>query len=452
MIGVICRDPEEMRQTGKRAATVTARWHSRSLTVAARLAFGESMSEARLLVEHFFRHESGRLVASLTRTFGTRHLGLIEDVVQTALLRALSSWSRKGVPVQPEAWLARVAGNLVLDALRRDLRWNPLETASAPTASSLPDVSSDDVNDDLLRMIFVCCDDAVPGESQVALALKTLCGFDAREIARALLTTESNITRRITRAKEKLRASGIDPGSLNPDKIRARLPAVHSVVYLLFNEGYSSSVADQFIRRDLCAEAIRLALLLAEHPLTEGPESAAFLALLLFHACRFEARVSDQGMLLLLEDQDRTRWDQSMMAAGFHWFARSAQGDRITRYHAEAWIAAEHCRARSFRETDWDRIVSGYDWLIRLAPSPIHELNRAIALAERDGPDAGWSALHAIDAERLPEHYHLWAATAGELARRRGVVDEARLHLEHALQLAPTNAEKEFLLARLASL
>ena len=226
----------------------------------------------------------------------------------------------------------------------------------------------------------------------------------------------------------------------------------YAVVYLLFNEGYSSVQPEQLIRQELCEEAARLALLLAEHPLTAGSESAAFAALLLFHLSRIQARVDVHGALLLLEDQNRSQWDAGVLAAAFGWFAKSAAGDRMTRYHTEAWIAAEHCRARSFRETNWDRIVQGYDWLMRLAPSPIHALNRAIALAERDGPEAGWAAFSAIDAKAIADAYHLWAATAGELARRRGEVGEARKYLEQALTLAPTRAEQSLLRAKLERL
>lgn len=408
------------------------------------------MSQSHKLVEHFFRHESARLVASLTRLFGIRHLGLVEDVVQSALLRALTSWSLKGIPPEPGAWLHRVAYRLAVDALRRDTRWHPIGSRQAEAPASVP--CDDEVGDDLLRMIFVCCDDAVPTESQVALALKTLCGFGVNEISRALLTTEANVARRISRAKEKLRSVGLDPGALTAAMIQDRLEAVLAVIYLLFNEGYSATCADRLIREELCEEAIRLALILAEHPLTVGAQTAAFMALLLFHAARLETRVDDQGMLLLFADQDRQSWDQRLIAEAFRWFTRSASGDRLTRYHAESWIAAEHCRARRFEETNWDRIVQAYDLLIRLAPSPIHELNRAIAIAERNGPEVGWQTLQGIDAERLAEQYHLWSATAGELARRRGKWDEARRYLEQANRLARTDVERRFLLQRLASL
>ncbi|MBM3757966.1 MAG: sigma-70 family RNA polymerase sigma factor [Acidobacteria bacterium] len=422
------------------------------LPVRHRPCVGGLMPEAEKLVEHFFRHESGRLVARLTASFGTRHLGLIEDVVQTALLRALSSWSLRGILPDPSAWLAKVARNLAIDRLRRDLRWNSLD-AQAPVEVNdwhdSFDAAEQEIDDALLRMLFVCCDEAVPAESQIALALRTLCGFDVREISRALLTSEANVAKRITRAKEKFRTTNVNPTALTPTMIRQRLPSVLSAVYLLFNEGYSSTLADRLIRHDLCEEAIRLALLTAEHPLTAGAETAVLVALLLFHASRLEARLDDAGSVLLLEEQDRTRWDAALIAEGFRWFSKAAAGDEVTRYHAEAWISAEHCRAASFRDTDWNRIIRAYDLLVRLAPSPIHELSRAIAIAERDGPDAGWEALQAIDAGRLPEQYHLWAATAGELARRRGRIDDARRFLIQTQRIAPTNAERELLQRRL---
>jgi predicted RNA polymerase sigma factor len=342
---------------------------------------------------------------------------------------------------------------LMVDALRRDLRWSSLDAANGritPTAVPNLPTDRDEIADDLLRLIFVCCDEVVPEESQVALALKTLCGFGVKEIARALLTTEANVTRRITRAKDKLREAGLNPSDLTSNQIQERLPRVFTVVYLLFNEGYSSSQAEHLIRDELCEEATRLALLLAEHPLTRGSESAAFVALLLFHAARLESRMDERGMLLL-EDQDRTRWDPVLIGAGFRWFTRAATGDRVSRYHAEAWIAAEHCRARTFAETNWDRIVRAYDLLTKLAPSPIHELNRAIAIAERDGPDAGWDALNAIDTAKVPKDFHLWSATAGELCRRRGDLATASDHWLHALENAPTDAEKELIRKRLSA-
>lgn len=404
------------------------------------------------LVEHFFRHEYSRLVASLTRRLSVRNFGLAEDAVQSALERALKSWSLRGVPPNPAAWLYQVAYHHALDVLRRDLRWGSLEqnTSSAEwLASPVSAPVEEEIQDDLLRMIFVCCDPALAQEAMVALALKTLCGFHAREIARAFLTSEENIAKRITRAKERLRAVGVDPGSLTPSDLRARLPDVQAVIYLLFNEGYSSSLVDQVIREDLCEEAVRLALLLAEHPLTANTGTAAFLALLLFHAARLDGRLGPTGELCLLAEQDRARWDKGLLTQAFRWFHQATQGNVITRYHAEAWIAAEHCRAANYGKTDWRTIVDAYDLLLRLAPSPIHELNRAIAISKRDGPEAGRAALARIEKDRIPHSYYLWHATLAEFAQAAQDLETARTSLERAKELAPTRAEQDLLQQRL---
>jgi RNA polymerase sigma-70 factor (ECF subfamily) len=406
------------------------------------------------LVEHFFRHEYARLVASLTRRFGVRHLGLAEDAVQAAVERALRSWSLRGVPDNPAAWLHQVAYRHALDCLRRDLRWTPLHvsrSADWPATTPPPPVGAE-VQDDLLRMIFVCCDPVLSQEQMVALALKTLCGFGPTEIARAFLTTESNVLKRITRAKERLRAASIDPTSLSADDIRTRLPDALAVVYLLFNEGYSSTQPDQVIREDLCEEAVRLALLLAEHPLTAGTETAAFLALLLFHAGRLACRTGPTGDLCLLEDQDREAWDWRLIAEGFRWLERATTGELVTRYHAEAWIAAEHCRAADFEHTDWTAIVDAYDLLLKLAPSPLHQLNRAIAVSRRDGVEAGKLALAQIPPGPIPDTYYLWHATLAEFAIASGDHPAARTSLLRARELAPTVAERELLDRRLAEL
>jgi RNA polymerase sigma factor (sigma-70 family) len=387
----------------------------------------------------------------LTRRFGVRHWGLVEDVVQYALTRALTAWAFGGIPDNPAAWLHRVAQNRARDLLRRDLRWNALGPDRPAPPTPEPEPPDDrELRDDLLRMIFVCCDPAVPEESQVALALRTLCGFGAAEIARALLTTEANVLKRIVRAKERLRERGVDPSRLGADDIRHRLPTALAVLYLLFNEGYSSSRPDRLIRQDLCEEAVRLALLLAEHPLTAGTETAAFLALLLFHAARLNERLDAAGELLLIEHQDRTRWDRRLLDEAYRWFARATQGDHVSRYHAEAWIAAEHCRAAEWGDTNWDRIVAAYDLLHELAPSPIHALNRAIAVAKLRGPAAG---LAALDAEaEMPDNYYLVHATRALFEGQLGSHGAARSSLQRAATLAPTDAEKRLLLARILEL
>lgn len=420
--------------------------------------------ESVQLVDHFFRHEYGQLVASLTRKFGVRNWELVEDVVQSALQRALASWSLRGIPPNPSAWLRRVASNLAIDSLRRDARWGTLSLQLSPLSSSrdsadgLEPTSVDPVfddscvEDDLLRMIFVCCDPAVPVESQVALSLKTLCGFSHREIARSLLSTEDNVAKRISRAKERLRSTGLEPSALRSRELAARLPDVQAVVYLLFNEGYSSTSVDKLIREELCEEAVRLACLLAEHVDTRGPSASAFLALLLFHAARLDSRIDDSGSMLLLKEQDRGLWDRDLIEVGFYWLQKSAVGETATRYHAEAWIAAEHCRAPSLEATDWERIAKGYDLLCTIAPSPVHELNRAIAIARRDGPEAGLTLFSQIESEKLEKDYYLWHAARAEFARLTGDISTARESLQRARELAPTRSEKEVISRKLDGL
>lgn len=408
----------------------------------------KTQTEPQQLVDHFFRHEYAQLVATLTRRFGVRHWELVEDVVQSALQQALRSWALNGIPRNPSGWLNRVASNRALDALRRDRRWGSLEDADEPNFTNAP-AEQPDLADDLLRMIFVCCDPCVPPESQIALALKTLCGFGNREIARALLTTEVSVAKRITRAKQRLRDEGVEPSDLNEEQIRERLSHVQAVVYLLFNEGYSSTTADKPIREELCEEAVRLALVLAEHCLTAGGDTAALLALLLFHGARLDARIDDCGAILLLKEQDRNAWNHRLIREAFRWFEQANKGPHITRYHAEAWIASEHCRARTFADTNWNNIAHGYDLLCQIEPSPIHELNRAIAIGHRDGPEAGMAAFAAIEPGSLASDYYLWHATHADLARQVGDVEAARTSLRTAWKLAPTNAEKELISRKL---
>ncbi len=398
------------------------------------------------LVEHFFRHEYGRLVAHLSRAVGIARLELVEDVVQAAMMRALQSWSLRGVPDDPAGWLYRVARNAATDALRRDRRWAGLgerELAAESIASS-----DDAIADDQLRLLFACCHPTLPLESQIALALKTLCGFSTGEIAAGLLTTEANVQKRLARAKERLREVDFDPTVVPNGQLADRLEAVRTVVYLLFNEGYHSTQAEALIRRDVCDEAIRLGRLLAADPATGDPTTFALLSLMLLNAARFEARIAGGGQLLL-EEQDRSKWDARLLAEGFDWFVRSGSGDVLSRYHLEAGIVSKHAAATSFATTDWSAIVRLYDMLLRVAPSPIQALNRAVAVAQRDGPKAAIEELNRIPSEDVPAGYYLWPAVAGELYRRAGDIPNAREHLARAYRLASSPAERELILRRL---
>ncbi len=411
------------------------------------------MTSPSQLVDHFFRHEYGRLVAVLTRQLGVQNLDLVEDVVQAALVRAMLSWSRSGIPKDPGAWLYRVAKNAALDGLRRNKTWKTIQERIAKIDIATEQVGlvrfADELVDDQLRMLFICCQEAIPPEAQISFALKTLCGFGVAEIARALLTTEANIQKRLTRAKEKLREIEIDPDTLTDQDIVKRLDAVHTILYLLFNEGYSSSQPDELIRQELCEEAVRLSLLLTKHRLGDVPSTHALLALMLLHAARFEARVNHEGELLLLEEQDRSRWDWSLINEGLKWLDRSASGESVSRFHLEAAIAAEHCLASTFAETNWQRIVGLFDRLHQVAPSSIHSLNRAIAIAYLHGPQAGLAGLRHAQAAGGAKNYHYWHSAMGELHRRLGQFDQALCYFQQALALTQSSAEQHLIRKRL---
>jgi RNA polymerase sigma factor (sigma-70 family) len=404
------------------------------------------------LVEHFFRHESGRLVAMLARRVGVARLELVEDVVQSALAKALQTWSRQGIPDDPAGWLYQVARHAATDALRRDQRWLRVrervvkfEETRVEFPDRLDGDSHGEIADDQLRLLFTCCHPDLPAESQIALALKTLCGFSVGEIARGLLSTDGTIQRRLSRAKERLREIGFQPAELSTEQMLDRVEAVRTVLYLLFNEGYHSAQPDHLIRSDVCDEAIRLARLLAGHPVTGGPASCALVALMLFHRARFEARVDAAGAQLLMEDQDRTRWDRRILQDAFDWLTRSAAGSTLSRYHLEAGIVHTHMTAGSFAVTDWTKIVALYDLLLQLEPSPLNRLNRAVAVSYRDGPEAGLDSLRGVIATEIPGGYALWPAVVGELQRRAGHWELAMRSFETALAMAKIPAERQLI-------
>ncbi len=406
------------------------------------------------LVEHFFRHEYGRLVATLSCRVGVQHIEAVEDAVQSALMTALESWTVAGLPDNPSAWLFRVAHNGLVGELRqrtrrrRILEQNATEGIATPENGPEPFLAGE-VQDDLLRMLFVCCDDAIPVESQLVLALKTLCGFDVREIALRLFTSEANVYKRLGRARNRLRELPPHTDELTGEQYSSRLPAVHKILYLLFTEGYLSSHAETAIRRELCDEAIQLAAILAEHPVGQAPETSALLALMHLHSARLTARQDGSGGLVLLEEQDRDLWDRRQIQVGLAWLARSADGDVFSRYHAEAGIAAEHCLAPTFHETRWDRVVECYSLLERIAPSAIHKLNRAVAVAEWQGPAAGLAVLDGFEPPTWLAGSYMWAAVLADLHRRCGNAHTASGYGNLACKSAPTAAVKELLRRRL---
>ncbi len=409
---------------------------------------------APALVEHFFRHEYGRLVATLSRRFGAHHIEAIEDAAQSALMTALESWTVAGLPESPSAWLFRVACNSVLGELQKRSGRRRILEQTAGSDSWVPEGDPEvfltgEVRDDLLRMLFVCCDPAIPVESQLVLALKTLCGFGVREIALRLFTSTANVYKRLGRARDRLRQLPHGFEKLKSEHYAARLSAVRAILYLLFTEGYLSSDSEVAIRRELCDEAIRLGTLLAEHSVGNAPETFALVALMHLHSARMTARQDGFGGLLLLQEQDRETWDHREIQVGLQWLAKSAQGEVFSRYHAEAGIAAEHCLAPSFEETRWDRVADQYALLEGIAPSPIHTLNRAVAVAQWQGPHAGLAVVEGFEPPTWLAGSYLWAAVLGDLHRRCGNTQRAERYREVAIDLAPTPAVKTLLRRRL---
>jgi RNA polymerase sigma-70 factor (ECF subfamily) len=407
------------------------------------------------LVEHFFRHEAGRLVSVLTRLFGWRHFDLVEDMVQATLLDALESWHVRGVPDNPSGWVHRIAKNKVLDALRRD-KITQRVLGEWAVARPVHDEGLDglfldsEIEDSQLRMIFACCHPRLARENQLALTLKALCGFGNAEIARALLVGEETVKKRLQRATRDLidHQVALDPPPAA--ELAQRLDVVHQVLYLLFNEGYSSSEGETAIRADLCEEAARLCHLLCSQPRFATPATHALMALMLFHAARLDARLDQRGSLLLMEEQDRGRWDHRLIRRALEFLGQSAEGAVPSAFHLEAAIACHHCTAKSYAETDWPAILRLYDALLTMHRSPVYLLNRAIVVAQIEGPRAGIRALDEAGHDPALRHYHLFDATLGEFYRRAGDLARARQHLEAARQKTNSPFDHELLDRRLS--
>lgn len=409
------------------------------------------------VVDHLFRHQAGQVVSSLTRIFGPEHLDLAEDVVQETLIRALKVWPFHGIPDNPSAWIMRVAKNGALDVLRRErtLRDKQAEIARLPEYGSTHtdeyDLREDrELWDDQLGMMLMCCHPSLSRPARVALTLKTLGGFGVPEIARAFLAEEATIAQRLVRAKRTLREMRVPFSIPEPAEFEARLDSVLEVLYLLYNEGYSAHSGAELVRQDLCAEAIRLTSLLVRHPAGDLPHVHALLALMFLQSSRLPARTDDEGNILLLREQDRTLWDRHHIDIGLIELGRSATGDRISQYHAQAGIAACHALAPSFEETEWWRILSQYDLLMQIAPSPVVALNRTVALALVEGAHSGLRELERVRTMPGIEGYYLFYATLAEFRKATGDIDGAIVAYRSALDLATTAPEQRFLQRMLA--
>jgi RNA polymerase sigma factor (sigma-70 family) len=416
----------------------------------------EAEANVGQIVEHLFRQEAGRIIAALTGAFGLRYLELAEDALQEALLQALRQWSYGKFPPNPAAWLTKVAKNRALDVVRRDARFREKENEIVAAIESHPALSSpegalmpEEIRDDQLRLIFACCHPALPGEARVALTLKTLCGFSVSEISRAFLTTSETIGKRLTRARTRLRTEAVPFEIPSGRELSPRLDSVLDVLYLLFNEGYNASQGTELIRGELCDEAIRLATLLTGNEATATPKTHALLALFLLQAARFPARIDRAGEILLLQDQDRSLWDQALIANGMSHLERSAAGKEPSAFHLQAGIAACHCLAKTYDATDWTRILSLYDLLMQMTESSVVALNRAVALAKVHGPAAGLAAIESLKEEKAFRRYYLYYAVRGEFCAALERREEAGENYRRALDLTEVEAERRFLQGRL---
>ncbi len=407
------------------------------------------MPDERLLVEHTFRHEYGRLVSLLTRSMGIRNLELVEDVVQSSLAKALRTWGQQGIPDDPSGWLYRTSRNLAIDAVRRLRLEQRIFDSILPTEAK----SSEDgielhfdaeIGDEPLRLLMLCCHPGIPFESRIVFALRTVSGFSTAEVATALLISKASAEKRLARAKEKMRELGTEISELDHRAIEARVPTVQTTIYfLLFSEGYWSSSGETTVRVELCDEAIRLARMLVRMVPYEQHSSAALLALMLMHSARFQARFDTQGSIILLADQDRASWDWGAIRESLEWMKQSI-GDQASRYHIEAAIAWEHCRATSVEEA-LEKVVEYYRVLDQIHPGPMVRLNLAIAVSYAEGPQIGLEVLGRISAEDRSRLRPWWDCAIAEVYHRLGQMREAVSHWEDALALASNHAQRALL-------
>ena len=419
---------------------------------------GRLSSDAHRAIDAVWRIESARLIAGLTRI--VRDVGLAEDLAQDALVAALERWPESGIPDNPGAWLMATAKHRAIDALRRDKRLerkheelgHELEARQEGAAPDLDAALDNPVGDDLLRLVFISCHPVLSTEARVALTLRLLGGLTTPEIARAFLVPESTVAQRIVRAKRTLAEAHVPFEMPRTTELAARLSSVLEVIYLVFNEGYSATAGDDWVRPALCEDALRLGRILAEL-MPREPEVHGLVALMEIQASRLRARVTPSGAPILLLDQNRAQWDQLLIRRGLAALERvEALGGALGPYALQAAIAACHARAHTAEETDWTRITALYDALAQLAPSPVVELNRAVAYAMAFGPAAGLEIVDALAAEPALRQYHLLPSVRGDLLAKLGRFEEARREIERAAALTRNTKERDLLLQRVATL
>ena len=406
------------------------------------------------LIDHLFRHESGKMIPVLSKLLGLQNLETANDIVQDSLLQAMNTWGFKGIPDNPSAWLYRVAKNKAIDFLRKEKKFREISSQYGYLIQSEYTLSStvnnlfleNEIQDSQLRMMFACCHPLIAEESQIALTLKTLCGLSVSEIANAFLTNDETIAKRIYRAKEKIKAERIEMDVPDTKELSIRLDTVLKSLYLLFNEGYNSSHADQLIREDLCEEAMRLCYLLTENKITSYPRVKALLSLMCFQASRLNTRLDDKGNIILLKHQDRRKWSRPLIKKGFDYLDAAVEPFEISTYNIEAAIASLHAASPSFDQTDWRSIYHLYEMLYQLQPNPVVAMNKAIASAYAINKQNALTELQQI---KGLEHHHLYYASVGEIYFELQNKEEAKKYYQKALQLTTSGQEQQLLINKI---
>lgn len=403
------------------------------------------------LVDHFFRTEYGKAVSHLTNRFGSINLELAEDCVQEALIKAMQVWPYSQIPDNPTGWILRVAGNKMIDQLRRDQKTTKQEVPDSVEEFN-DNLSLESINDDMVRMIFACCHPSLSSEYQIILTLKILGGLSVREIATALLKKEETVAKAYTRAKKKFKVEEIKLTLPPANELEKRLEMVLKIIYLLFNEGYKSAEGADLLRKELCEEAIRLNKVLLESEICNTPSANALISLMYFHSSRFDARVNEVGEIVTLEHQDRSKWNQDLINQGLNYLDSASETTELNEYIIQAGISATHCRAATFEETDWNNILRLYDLQLQLNANPIVELNRVIPLEKVHGSLLAAKEMERLEATDFFEEYYLFYAIKSQVLENLGDVEACKMALSKAISLVKNEKELAYLKNKLASL